>query len=66
MALHEWGAETFVGDGAPFRPTLKRWAASGQIPARMIGGRWFVDLDAWEASTGDDLADAVLAKITGV
>jgi hypothetical protein len=29
-------------------PKLWRWCREGKLPARKIGGEWFVDLDAFD------------------
>jgi hypothetical protein len=39
--------------------TLRRWMQSGALPARKIGGSWFIDEHAWLAG-GDDLVQRVL------
>lgn len=36
----------------PPEVTLARWMRDGKVPARKVGGKWYVDEDAWLA--GDD------------
>lgn len=52
-------ARYFAPDSRPPESTLRRWLATGALPARKIGGSWFVDEDAWLAG-GDDLVARVL------
>jgi len=53
----------FVAGSAPCTRTLRSWIASGELPGRKIGGSYFVDIEKYEASTGNKLVDRVLAKI---
>lgn len=44
----------------PSASSVRRWAEAGELPAKKIGGRWFIDIDAEMNSTGNDLVDKVL------
>lgn len=37
--------ETIFRDAPIPVPKLQRWCRKGELPARKIGGEWFVDLD---------------------
>jgi hypothetical protein len=37
---------------------LQRWCRNKQLPARKIGGEWYVDLDAFDQSEPEENADA--------
>ena len=54
-----WAERTFDPESMPPEVTLQRWLRTGAVPARKVGGRWFVDEHAWLAG-GDDLMLRVL------
>lgn len=51
---------------------LWRWCREGRLPARKIGGEWYVDLDAFDrgetgrASPPEGKAQAVLDRLRGM
>jgi hypothetical protein len=49
----------FDASSRPPETTLRRWMNDGKLPARKIGGSWFVDEHAWLAGD-DDLVQRVL------
>jgi hypothetical protein len=55
-----WAEKYFSEDSRPPEPTVRRWMQSGKVPAKKIGGSWFIDEDAWLAG-GDVLVERVLA-----
>jgi hypothetical protein len=59
MTPHEWSEKYFAEASRPPETTLRRWMQSGALPARKIGGSWFIDEHAWLAG-GDDLVQRVL------
>jgi hypothetical protein len=59
MALAEWSQSRFVGT-PPAETTVKRWCRDGVIPAKRIGGKWFVMVAEELRTTGDNLVDSVL------
>ena len=52
MLATEWSAKYFAEGSQPSEVTLARWMRDGKVPARKVGGKWYVDEDAWLA--GDD------------
>jgi len=52
----------FDPEDAPDERTIRSWVRAGHLPGREVAGKVFVDEDAWLASTGDALADRVLAE----
>lgn len=52
--------ERYFGEPRPAEITLRRWAKTGKIPARKVGGEWYVDEAMWLAD-GDHLVERVLA-----
>jgi len=54
-----WAAKYFDPTSMPPETTIRRWLRDGQLPARKIGGSWFIDENAWLAE-GDDLVQRVL------
>lgn len=59
MTINDWRQNRFSGK-PPAESTVKRWAKEGSIPAKKIGGKWFVMVSEEIRTTGDDLVDAVL------
>lgn len=54
-----WLEKYFAEDSRPPEPTLRRWMQQGALPAKKIGGSWFIDEHAWLAD-GDELIERVL------
>lgn len=54
-----WAEKHFVEGSRPSEATVGRWMREGKVPARKIGGSWFVDELAWLAGD-DDLVQQVL------
>jgi hypothetical protein len=61
MTPTAWCGKYFAEDSRPPEPTLRRWMQCGAVPARKIGGSWFVDEHAW-LSNGDVLVERVLSE----
>ena len=59
MELEQWSQARFEGK-PPSPTTVRRWCREGHVPAKKIGGTWFIDLDAERRQTGNELADSVL------
>jgi hypothetical protein len=51
-------------DGAtpPTPQTVRNQCARGDIPAEQRGKLWYIDFDAYQNKTGDDLVDSVLGS----
>lgn len=47
--------------GAPSPVTVRRWCSTGEIPAKKIGGNWFIIRSEKIETTGNELVDRVLA-----
>ncbi|SEG21998.1 excisionase [Marinobacterium lutimaris] len=58
MPLHKWRKERFTTP--PAAATARRWAENGDIPAKLICGKWYVKVEQELLETGDDLVDQVL------
>ncbi|WP_230425625.1 helix-turn-helix domain-containing protein [Spartinivicinus ruber] len=39
---------------------IARWCREGYLPAKKIGGLWFIDAEAEEILSGNDLVDSIL------
>jgi hypothetical protein len=61
MTLEKWRHERF--ETPPSKSTALRYAQNGDIPAKKIGGQWFVMLDEEINTTGSDRVDAILKEI---
>ncbi|WP_342594554.1 helix-turn-helix domain-containing protein [Salinicola lusitanus] len=59
MCLEDWRKARFAGK-PPGISTVRRWCNEGTIPAKRIGGTWYIDIDAERNQTGMELADQVL------
>lgn len=59
MTPRAWAEKYFAEGSRPPEPTLRRWMQNGSVPARKIGGSWFIDEHAWLAE-GDDLVLRIL------
>ncbi|WP_245583355.1 helix-turn-helix domain-containing protein [Oceanospirillum beijerinckii] len=59
MSIEEWRKRRFLGE-APAPVTVRKWCANGEIPAKKIGGNWYIDVDAEANVTGKPLVDMVL------
>jgi hypothetical protein len=54
-----WLNKYFAEDSRPPEPTLRRWMQNNAVPAKKIGGSWFIDEHAW-LSHGNQLVERVL------
>jgi hypothetical protein len=59
MTPTAWSAKYFAEDSRPAEPTLRRWMQNNVVPAKKIGGSWFIDEHAW-LTGGDELVERVL------
>lgn len=59
MTTEKWLHRYFDPSSRPSIATLQRWLRDGKIPAKKVGGTWFIDEHAWLAD-GDDLVERVL------
>ena len=60
MPLMEYAKARF--STPPSRNTLYKWCENGDLPAKKIGGGWYVDLGAEISDTGNELANSVLGE----
>ncbi|ASP40354.1 DNA-binding protein [Bacterioplanes sanyensis] len=59
MSVSEWRDQRFIGK-PPAYSTVKRWIKNGELPAKQLGGTWYVIVSEEQNTTGDALVDAVL------
>jgi hypothetical protein len=59
MSVNDWRKARFASK-PPTEQTVRRWAENGNIPAKKIGGKWFVMVTDELRTTGNDLVDSVL------
>jgi len=59
MTPTAWTEKYFVEDSRPPEATLRRWMQNNIVPAKKIGGSWFIDEHSW-LSHGDQLVERVL------
>lgn len=57
-----FAARHFDEAARPDPRTIRRWVRDGLLPGREIAGRCYVDEEAFLNSTGDALADRILAE----
>lgn len=60
MSLSEWAEKRFTPASRPTNRTLTELCCNGDLPARKVGRKWFIDIEADSLTTGNDLADMVL------
>ena len=58
MPLMEYAEKRFTTP--PSRNTLYKWCDNGDLPAKKIGGHWYVDWEAEKNDSGNQLANEVL------
>ncbi|MBU2707687.1 DNA-binding protein [Zooshikella marina] len=59
ISIAEWQKQRFEGK-APTSTCIARWCREGFIPAKKIGGLWFIDAEAEAIQSGNELVDSVL------
>lgn len=45
MTLNEWADNIFTPESKPHLNTLHKLAIRGEIPARKLGNKWYVEVD---------------------
>ncbi|WP_407410050.1 hypothetical protein [Acinetobacter sp.] len=61
IKVSEFIKRVYGEDGTPpARQTITRWCIDGQLPAHKRGKLWFIDWNAYQKQTGDNLVDRVL------
>lgn len=60
IAVEPFLDKYFAEDSRPSERTLRRWLRTDKLPARKVGGTWYVDEDLWLAD-GDPLVERVLS-----
>lgn len=61
LKISEFTKKAYGADGsAPTRQTVASWCMSGQLPSEKIGKLWYIDWNAYQHQTGDDLVNKVL------
>lgn len=65
MELPAWSEKYFAAESRPSDAQARRWARKGSIPARKVGGTWFIDEHAWLASEDPETADLVQRVLDG-
>lgn len=55
-----WAERHFDPECRPAEITIMRLLRDGKLPGRKVGGKWFIDEQAWLAGD-DDLLNRILA-----
>lgn len=58
MPLEEYRIKRF--STPPSRQTILKWVHDGDLPAKKIGGRWFIKVNEEIDSLGDERLDRIL------
>lgn len=58
--VHEFLDTYYSQRSRPSARTVRTWCEKRQLPARHIGGKWFIDQEAFEADEDQELIDKVL------
>lgn len=59
MTPEAWAEKYFEAGSKPAETTVRRWMRIGVVPARKIGGAWYIDEALW-AANGNPLVARVL------
>jgi len=62
VSLEKLNALRFTDDPQPMQK-LWRWCREGRLPARKIGGEWFVDLDEFDGKVVKNQEPTVAFKV---
>ena len=60
MSVSKWIERYFVPGSEPPDSTVRRWLRQGDIPARKVGGTWFIDEEAWLETEVDVLVERIM------
>ena len=58
MPIKEWRTSRFTHP--PSLTTIKRWCEQSHLPAKKIGGMWFIEYEKELKQTGDESVDSIL------
>lgn len=62
MLASTFAKRYFDADDQPDPRTVRSWVEKGKVAGRVVGSTTYIDADAWEASTGNALADKIIGK----
>jgi len=51
--------EHFEEGSKPTTKTIRTWIDDGELPGRKIGGKYYVDMAKYEATSGNPLLDKI-------
>lgn len=58
MPIKEWRKIRFTHP--PSISTIKRWCEQAHVPAKKLGGTWYIQCDQELNQTGDESVDSIL------
>jgi len=61
MRLEHFLDERFDPRSRPSMRTARSWCEHNQLPARKVGRNWFVDLEAFDAGSDDEIVNRILS-----
>lgn len=62
VSISKFNALRFPSDPQP-ATKLWRWCREGKLPARKVGGEWFVDLDAFDKVEQKQAHTGVVSRV---
>lgn len=65
ISTSAWVGKYFAPESRPAEITLLRWLREAKIPGKKVGGKWYVDEDAWLAGGDPGLSevDALVQRV---
>lgn len=60
ITVEQWRTQYFKEGSRPSDRTVRRWLRNNKVPAKKVGGSWYIDEHRW-LSEGDGLVEGVLA-----
>ena len=61
ISINEFVDTYFSQQSRPSTRAVRNWCRDDKLPAKQIGGQWFIDAEAFEADDDADMMQRILA-----